>query len=82
MAGKESGLNEFMLRAKIAIEDGRTEEGIEELRRAIYESVKLSQPEGRNNVEQILKMAHEYDVFTEIEDSLQEGNLRKHFFGG
>ncbi|MCX6645589.1 MAG: hypothetical protein NTY09_04425 [bacterium] len=79
MLKKHFSINACLTKARLAIQDGRTDEGVEELRHAIFESAKLSRADGRTNVEGILKFAHENDVYEEVEMLLDE-NLRRTFF--
>jgi hypothetical protein len=81
MLKKHFSINASLTKARLAIQDGRTDEGVEELRQAIFESAKLSRADGRTNVEGILKFAHENDVYDEVEMLLDE-NLRRTFFEG
>jgi hypothetical protein len=80
MLKKPFSINACLTRARLAIQDGLTDEGIEELRRAIYESAKLSRVDGKNQVETILNFAHENDVLPEVELTLDEP-LKRMFFG-
>lgn len=80
MLKKPFSINACLTRARLAIQDGLTDEGIEELRRAIYESAKLSCADGKKQVEAILNFAHENDVLPEVELTLDEP-LKRMFFG-
>ncbi|MCK4720744.1 hypothetical protein KAU08_08800 [bacterium] len=80
MLKKPFSINACLTRARLAIQGGLTDEGIEELRRAIYESAKLSRVDGKNQVETILNFAHENDVLPEVELTLDEP-LKRMFFG-
>ena len=80
MLKKPFSINACLTRARLAIQDGLTDEGIEELRRGIYESAKLSRVDGKNQVETILNFAHENDVLPEVELTLDEP-LKRMFFG-
>lgn len=73
-------INACLTRARLAIQDGLTDEGVEELRRAIYESAKLSRADGKKQVENILNFAHENDVLPEVELTL-DVPLKRMFFG-
>jgi len=81
MKGLPFNLDECLLKARIALQDGKTDEGIEQLRRGIFEAAKLSPLKGRENVEQILHFAHENEVFGEVETTLENEPLRAYFFG-
>jgi len=81
MFKQEYDLHARLTRARIAISDGRPEDGVEELRRAIFESAKLAPGEGRKNVEEILQFASENQIFEEVEHTLHDTPIRRHFFG-
>jgi len=70
-----------LLKARMAIDDGRTDEGIEELRRAIFDSVRLKPDLGRKNVERIIRFAKDNDLFEEVDGIFDDESLRRHFFG-
>jgi hypothetical protein len=80
MLKKPFSINACLTRARLAIQDGLTDEGVEELRRGIYESAKLSRIDGKKQVETILNFAHENDVLPEVELTLDEP-LKRMFFG-
>ncbi len=80
MLKKPLSIDACLTRARLAIQDGRTDEGVEELRRGIYESAKLSRVDGKKQVETILNFAHENDVLPEVELTFDEP-LKRMFFG-
>ncbi|HEX9744021.1 MAG TPA: hypothetical protein VGB30_01205 [bacterium] len=82
MDSRDEIFNSYLLKATLSIQDGRPDDGIDEMRKAIYESAKLPTDSGRKNIERILTLAHEYDVFEEVEDILEEGGMREKYFGG
>jgi len=61
--------------------EGRHEEGVEELRKAIFDAVKMHPAAGKAQVEEILRFSKEHDAFEEIEEVLDQGSLRTYFFG-
>lgn len=79
MLKKPFSISGCMTKARLAIQDGRMDDGIEELRRGIYESAKLSRPVGRKQVETILRFAHENEIYEEVEMLLDEP-LKRAFF--
>ena len=81
MSEKKFGLYGYLLKARMAIIDGRHDEGVEELRQAIFGSLKLSPGEAKRNVEAILKFSNEHDVFDEVDSILGDGPLRDKFYG-
>ena len=81
MKGQPFDLDECLLKARIALQDGRTEEGIEELRRGIFEAAKFSPIKGRRKVEKILTFAHDNEIFSEVETTFEDEPLRTYFFG-
>ena len=70
-----------LLRARIMLEGGHRDEGVEEIRRAVYDAATLPAGEGRTRVEKILRFAKDNDTFEEVEDFLQDESLVKRFFG-
>ena len=81
MKGRMFNLNACLTRARIALQDGRVDEGVEELRRGIFESARIAPPEGRSQAEEILRFARENDNFSEVEESLDDEPLRRQLFG-
>ncbi len=80
--GKPSpGLDARLTKARLAIQDGRIEEGVEELRRAIFDAAAMPPGEGRRQVEEILRFAKDNDTSTEVEEVFETESLRWHFFG-
>ena len=73
--------NACLTKARLAILDGRTDEGVEELRQGIFECAKLPSADNRRNVEGILRFAQENDVYEEVEMFLDE-NMRRNLAGG
>ena len=70
-----------LLRARIMLESGHRDEGVEEIRLAVYDAATLPPVEGRTRVEKILRFAKDNDTFEEVEDFLQDESLVKRFFG-
>ncbi len=81
MPGPPSGIRARLFRAQAALQDGRTDEGIEELRQGIFEAARHSPAKGRKLVEEILHFAHENEIFGEIEETLEDEPLRRYLFG-
>lgn len=81
MKTQRFNLEACLAKAHMAIQDGRTDEGVEELRRGILEAAKLSPLKGRGQVERILSFASENEVFGEVEETLHEESLRRWLFG-
>jgi hypothetical protein len=61
--------------------DGRRDEGVEELRRAILDAACLSPAEGQRQVREVLGFARDHDVFSEVEETFDSEPLRRRFFG-
>ena len=81
MKGQPFNLDACLFKARLCIQDGRTDEGIEELRRGIFEAAKCTPNEGKESVQKILSFAQENEVFDEVETTLENDPLRKYFFG-
>jgi len=81
MKGQPFNLEERLTKARIAIQDGRTDEGIEELRRAILDAVHPGRTDGKQCVETILRFAHDNEIFEEVEETLHDDPLRQLIFG-
>lgn len=81
MKGQPFNLDECLAKARIAIQDGRTDEGIEELRRAILDAGRPDRTDGRQCVETILRFAHDNEIFEEVEETLHDEPLRQSIFG-
>jgi hypothetical protein len=69
-----------LTRARIMLQDGRRDEGVEEIRRAVYDATSLPPREGRTRVEEILRFAKDNDAFEEVEDFLESESLIQRFF--
>ncbi len=74
-------LDACLTKARMALQNGRTDEGIEELRRGIFESARLDPAKGRRQVERILRFAEDNEVFAEVEETLHDDGLRRYLFG-
>ncbi len=81
MSKQSFNLDACLLKARMAIQDGRIDEGIEELRQGIFEAARLSPEKGREQTEKILHFAHENEIFSEVESTLDTEPLRRHLFG-
>lgn len=81
MRGRRFNLDECLAKARIAIQDGRTDEGIDELRRAILDSAHPGRKDGKRCVETILRFAHDHEIFEEVEETLHDEPLRQSIFG-
>ena len=76
-----SSLDSRLLKARLAIQDGRMSDGVEELREAVLDAVNLSPVKGREQVEEILRFAEQNDAVKEVEEIFESESLRKQFFG-
>ena len=74
-------LNTRLARARQLIVSGRQDEGVEELRQAMFDAATLSPSKGRARVEEVLRFAMENDAFEDVEDILENESLVGHFFG-
>jgi hypothetical protein len=81
MVKPSRSLDARLLKAQIAMNDGRVSEGVEELREAVLDAVKLSPKSGLRQVEEILRFAKENDALDEVQEIFETEALRRHFFG-
>ncbi len=81
MLKPSSSLDSRLLKARMAIQDGRVADGVEELREAVLDAANLSPRMGRKNVEEILRFAKENDAIEEVEEIFESESIRRQFFG-
>ena len=80
MKGQPFNLDACLFKARLCIQDGRTDEGFEELRKGIFEAARCTPKDGKEHVQKILSFAHENEVFNEVELTLENDPLRNYFF--
>ncbi len=81
MSNPKFDIDTCLLKARIAIQDGRTEEGIEELRRGIFSAAGDTNTSARSHIGKILDFAEGSDIYFEVEETLHEPNLHRQIFG-
>ena len=81
MVKPSSSLDARLLKARMAIQDGRISDGVEELREAVMDAANLPPRKGRLQVEEILRFAKDNDTFEEVEQIFESESLRRQFFG-
>jgi hypothetical protein len=74
-------LNSRLTRARVLMASGRHDEGLEELRGAVFDATKEPLSKGRARVEEVLRFAKDNDAFEDVEDILENESLVGHFFG-
>ena len=81
MTRQRFNVDACLLKARMALQDGRIEEGVEELRRGIFASAGSAPAEGRSLAGKILHFARENDIFSEVEEALDDEPLKRYLFG-